>query len=49
MSFNLIDIGPGSIENRIITIPEEHPAVPAGASVPELQAGELQPAELQAA
>ena len=49
MAFNLIDIGPDSIENRIITIPEEHPAVPEGASLPGLQAGELQPAELQAA
>jgi hypothetical protein len=38
MSFNLIDIGPESIENRIITIPEEQPAVPVRPSVPELQA-----------
>jgi 3',5'-cyclic AMP phosphodiesterase CpdA len=49
MAFNLIDIGPESIENSIITISEEQPAVPAGASVPGLQAPELQPAELQAA
>jgi hypothetical protein len=38
IAFNLINIGPQSIENRIITIPEEQPAIPAGVAVPELQA-----------
>jgi 3',5'-cyclic AMP phosphodiesterase CpdA len=44
MAFNMITVGPESIENRIITLPEEHPAVPAGAPVPELLAAELQAA-----
>jgi 3',5'-cyclic AMP phosphodiesterase CpdA len=44
MAFNLIDIGPDSIENRIITIPEERPAVPVRPPVPELQTPELQAA-----
>jgi hypothetical protein len=38
IAFNLINIGPESIENRIITIPEIQPALPAGVAVPELQA-----------
>ncbi len=38
IAFNLINVGPESIENRIITIPEEQPAIPVGPSVPELQA-----------
>jgi 3',5'-cyclic AMP phosphodiesterase CpdA len=38
IAFNLINIGPQSIENRIITIPEEQPAIPVGVSLSELQA-----------
>jgi 3',5'-cyclic AMP phosphodiesterase CpdA len=44
MAFNMITVGPGSIENRIIVLPEEHPAVPAGGPVPELQAAGLRAA-----
>jgi len=44
MAFNLICVGPRSIENRIITIPEDQPAIPAAASVPANQAAELQAA-----
>jgi len=38
IAFNLIDVGPAQIENRIITIPDEQPAVPVAPSVPGLQA-----------
>lgn len=38
IAFNLITIRPESIENRIVTIPDEQPAVPAAARIPELQA-----------
>jgi 3',5'-cyclic AMP phosphodiesterase CpdA len=38
IAFNLISITPGSIENRIIKIPEEQHSVPAAAPAPELQA-----------
>jgi len=44
IAFNLISVRPGSIENRIITVPDEQPAVPAGVPVPAIQAGDLQAA-----
>jgi 3',5'-cyclic AMP phosphodiesterase CpdA len=59
MSFNLLEVTPGSIESRVITIPEEQPALPLRVPRPahhpvELQgagypAPELEPAGLQAA
>jgi len=49
IAFNLISVGPGSIENRVVTIPEDQPAIPASVSAPEIEAAKLQPAELQAA
>jgi 3',5'-cyclic AMP phosphodiesterase CpdA len=44
LAFNLISIGPESIENRIVTIPDEPTALPAPQALPALQPGELQAA-----
>jgi 3',5'-cyclic AMP phosphodiesterase CpdA len=44
IAFNLITVRPGSIENRIITIPEEQPALPSSIAVPALRTGALQAA-----
>ncbi|HTY60116.1 MAG TPA: metallophosphoesterase [Bacteroidota bacterium] len=49
IAFNLLEIGPESIENRVITIPEEQPAIPASVPRPSFQGAELQGAGLQAA
>jgi 3',5'-cyclic AMP phosphodiesterase CpdA len=50
MAFNLITVAPGSIENRVIAIPDEQPAIPSGLRVPRVHPSELQPAgRLQAA
>jgi len=38
IAFNLLSITPEGVESRIITIPDELPAVPAEESAPELQA-----------
>lgn len=44
IAFNLISVGPASIENRVIAIPEEQHVIPASASLTEIQAAELQAA-----
>jgi 3',5'-cyclic AMP phosphodiesterase CpdA len=38
LAFNLISIRPGAIETRIVSIPDELPALPASRPVPALQA-----------
>ena len=49
IAFNLITGGPSSIENRVITIPDEHPALPESIALPPEPTAERRPAELQAA
>ncbi len=49
IAFNLITVRPASIENRVITIPEEQPVLPVSNSLPAGRSTEVHPAELQAA
>ncbi len=45
MAFNLLEIGPGSVEHRVITIPEDLPAIPGSAPRPGVPAETMEPAE----